>query len=61
MTEEIKTPESKNQKCQRVLNNWLYAEYHDIFNPRKPRPLMVDTVFKVKKHEHNFLGKVDVF
>ncbi len=50
MTEEIKTPESKNQKCQRVLNNWLYAEYHDIFNPRKPRPLMVGIAKVLEEH-----------
>jgi sRNA-binding protein len=50
MTEEIKIPESKNQKCQRVLNNWLYAEYHDIFNPRKPRPLMVGIAKVLEEH-----------
>jgi sRNA-binding protein len=49
MTEEIKTPESKNQKCQRVLNNWLYVKYPDIFNHKKPKPLAIGTTKVLQK------------
>lgn len=50
MTEETKTPETKNQKCQRVLNNWLYVKYPDIFNHKKPKPLAIGTT-KVLQQE----------
>jgi sRNA-binding protein len=49
MTEETQK-ETKNQKCQRVLNNWLYVKYPDIFNHKKPKPLAIGTT-KVLQQE----------
>jgi sRNA-binding protein len=48
MTEETQK-ETKNQKCQRVLNNWLYVKYPDIFNHKKPKPLAIGTTKVLQK------------
>ena len=49
MTEETIKKETKNQRYQRVLNNWLCVEYPDIFNYKKPRPLAIGTTKVLQK------------
>lgn len=50
MTEENTAPESKGRKSQRVLNEWLYIDYPEIFNPKRPKPLMVGIAKVLEEH-----------